>query len=393
MADAAAASAMVQDLNRLKEELPEEKKNGNIGKMISHIINLAQNGWSFYQVQTKLQKTIDEVEAVGQLRDKVERMFDEVWAELKNCEQAADPQGNGSILNRAKQGIISVLNYVAKNGPETMKKHLYDHFDSSPEEFYQHVEQTSTINEHEETTKLILDGMRSYHQTESDKMIINMTKESVTTAVSQFLKLYITWKEISSASNVIADSCELTMINKNLEEMKTSVTELLDHCKSNPNDSSLSLRVSMINTLFTSTLIMISNLRVTIDGHIQRLDLLADTSVVDGVANVANAAAQGYHLWNAWSNLSTFAKALGVGFVALFTGLAFGNFATSYHLSRSTLKDLRVKFKEAAHLQIQLQDLFRKATLAVKEVQCQCIKTRETGNARVDGIENLPKIN
>ena len=118
--------------------------------------------------------------------------------------------------------------------------------------------------------------------------------------------------------------------------------------------------VSKINMLSTSTLTKISNLRVTIDGRIQRLDLLADTSVVDGLANAVNAATQGYHLWQAWSNLTTFAKALGVVCVAWFTGLAFGNVKT-FQMSRSALKDLRDKFKEVANLQSQLEDLLDKA--------------------------------
>ena len=75
MADAEATSAIVQELKKLKEELPEEKKNRNIGKLIAHVI---ANVWSYYQVTTKLQSTIDELVAVGELRDKVERMLDEV---------------------------------------------------------------------------------------------------------------------------------------------------------------------------------------------------------------------------------------------------------------------------------------------------------------------------
>ena len=420
MADAEAVSAIVHEINHLLEELPEEKKNGNIGKMISYVL---KNVLSFHEVQTKLQMEIHEVAAVRKHREKVERMLNEAWAEAencvqleeqaadpqtnettlswvkqwiiralgwgesKNCEQAADSQANGTI-NRVKQEIIRVLNHVAENGPETMKKHLYDHFDSSPEEFYEHVEQTSTIKEHEETMKLISDGMRSYHETESDKMIINMTKKFAATAVGQFLKLYISWKEISSASNVIGDSCEITMINKNLESMENMVTQLLRLCESNPNYIRLNLTMSNINTRYTATLHMISNLKVNIDGRIQRLDLLADTSVVDGVASAANAASQVYHLSHEWSNLTTFPKVLGVVSVALFTVFAVANFKT-HQLSRSALEDLRVKLKEVAHLQIQLQDLLDKATLAVEaveEVQYQRMstQTRETGSARVE---------
>ena len=98
---------------------------------------------------------------------------------------------------------MPTLDYIAKKGPETMKKHLYDHFDSSPEEIYEHVEQNSTINEHEETTKLIKDVMRSYHETESERMIKKMNEEFTDftkIAVAQFLKLLFAWMEISFQS-------------------------------------------------------------------------------------------------------------------------------------------------------------------------------------------------
>ena len=78
---------------------------------------------------------------------------------------------------------------------------------------------------------------------------------------------------------------------------------------------------------------------------------------------------------------TSFTKVLGVVCAALNTLLGFGNFGTSYR-SSSTLKDLRVKFKEIFHLQKQLQDLHRNASQAI--AAAQSLEKRQTRD--IEGI-------
>ena len=293
MGDAGAASAMVLRLNHMIEALPEEKKNGNMGKVISYAANLEKNGWSSAQYHEQLQSNVDELKVVGHVVKEGDTMMHQVWA---TSERATGLQADDeTITKRMKQMIIDYLHYVEENGPKTMKKHLYDNFDSSPEEFYERVEQSGAINEHKNIAKSIAAGIKSYYQIESNKMITNMTTGFANSAVAQFVKFYFSWKEVSNVSYVIQDPFQFGLINNNLEVMEGMVTEVLDRCKSNPNDSGISQTVLRIDAMFTSTLSLISNLKVTFDGHIQCLNFLTDVSFVDGLVNVKDAATQGYH--------------------------------------------------------------------------------------------------
>ena len=98
--------------------------------------------------------------------------------------------------------------------------------------------------------------------------------------------------------------------------------------------------MALVNTLFNSTLGSVTTLRVTLDGHTQSLDVLADKSAVDGVVNALTATSQVYQLWYACRNLNSLLKLLGSASVAVFSGLACGNYR-SYKLSKDALKDLR----------------------------------------------------
>ena len=109
---------------------------------------------------------------------------------------------------------------------------------------------------------------------------------------------------------------------------------------------------------------------MTIDGHIQCLDLQADYSVVDGAVNLATAAThgQGFQLWHTWSDLSSITKGIGMASVAAFMGLAFANYKM-YQLSQDALKDLRKNLNEVNRLQNMLQDLHDQAAQVVEEME------------------------
>ena len=333
-ADARAAMA------RMRDELPEEERNGNVGKIITYALNFLQSGWSFRQAQ----RHVGELYALGQHVGNLEQLPEvgrEAIQEVCEFRQENSTQG----------WIESYLRHL----PKTIS--LDESFEA-PDEI-----PTATGN----TNKLILDSVKKYQQDRSNELITNMAIGSAVVAACQVLKLYMAWKKISEASNLLESKNEFTAINRNLERLQRMVVEFLDLCNGQPHDRSIAQRMMRINTLFTSTLAKISNLRVKIDGHIQRLDLLADYSAIDGVVNLTTAGTQAFQLWHTWEMLTSFTKAVATASVALFTVLGLGNFGT-FCLSRNTLKDLRKNLNEAVRLQDLLQDLHEQAAEAMSAI-------------------------
>ena len=329
---------------QLKDELPDDEKNGNMGKIITYIADLCQTGWSFRQAYENLGK----LSTLGMHLQTVRSMLDDMTRD-------------------SKQKILQVLEYQRKNCTEDLINHSYDKQGFSIMEFYEDIAR-GEITKHEETKDMILDSMKSFHQQESEKMISDMVTGSAFVAAFQSVKIYIAWKKISAASNVIEDRSEFDAIHKNLKKMEAMVTEFLDLCERKPNDGSVNRKMMRINTLYTSTLGKISNLRVKIDGHIQCLDLQADYSMVDGAVNLASAATQGFQLWHTWSDLSSITKGIGMASVAAFNGLAFANYKM-YQLSQDALKDLRKNLNEVNRLQNMLQDFHDQAAQGVDEME------------------------
>ena len=343
MEEAAAADAIAA-LERMRDGLPEEEKDGNVKKIITYILDLFQSGWTFRQAQ----QNVGELHTLGQQMRTIERKLEE-------------------LAEGGKEAILQALDFQKRNSTETMRSYYSDKLSFSLDELYDHVAEDK-ITKHDETKKLILDSLKSYQQERSNEVVTNMVKGSAFVAAFQAVKIYMAWKTISSASNVIMENRnEFNSITRNLERMEGMVTEFLDLCETNPTDSRVSQKMMKINTLFTSTLGKISNLRVKIDGHIQRLDLVADYSAIDGVVNAATAVTHGYQLWNTWANLSSQVKFLGSAMAAVFAGLAFANYK-QFSLSQKTLKDLRKDLNEVIRLQDMLQDLHDQAAQALSAI-------------------------
>ena len=343
MANCEASANSQAAMLRLKDELSDDEKNGNIGKIITYIADLCQTGWSFREAYQNLGK----LSTLGRHLEKVGRMLD-------------------NMTRDSKETILQVLDYQKKNCTEDMIKYCYDEQGFSLMELYKDIAQDK-ITKHEQTKEMILDAMKSFHQQESDKMISDMVKGSAFVAAFQSVKIYIAWKKISAASNVIEDRSEFDAIQKNLKKMEAMVTEFLDLCKGKPDDPSVNRKMMRINTLYTSTLGKISNLRVKIDGHIQCLDLQADYAMVDGAVNLATAATQVFQLLHTWSDLPSITKGIGMASVAAFMALAFGNYKV-YQLSQDALIDLRKNLNEVKDLQNMLQDLHDQAAQVVEEM-------------------------
>lgn len=325
-------------IERMRDQLPEEEKNGNVGKIITYMLDLLQSGWSFRHAQ----ENVGELCRLGQ--------------HIETLQQLPETGGEAILKvrefrkeNSTQEWIDSYLRHL----PEIIS--LDESFD----------EEDKITTDHENTNKLILDSVKRYHQNRSNEMITNMVTGSAWVAAFQALKIYMAWKTISKASNLIMENPnEFTTIDNKLQTMKSIVLEVLELCDRNPKDRSVSQKMMRINTLFTSTLGKINNLRVKIDSHIQRLDLVADYSAIDGVVNLATAGTQAFQLWHTWENLSSYTKSLAMASIVVFTVLGLGNFR-AFFLSQDTLKDLRKDLKEAIRLQHMLEDLHEQAAQAI----------------------------
>ena len=344
MANTKEAANTQAQLQKLKDALPDDEKNGNWGKLIAYVVDVFQGGWSLNAVRQNL----GELNTLGTHLQKVEGLLE-------------------NMTRDSKETILQVLRYLKNNCSKEVIAYICFNEGLSLMELYEKIEQ-GEISKHEQTKDMILDSMKSFHQQKSDEMISNMAQGSVVVVVLQLVKIWIAWKKISAASNVVENRSEFKAIQKNLEKMEAMVTEFLDLCKRKPNDRSVNRKMMKINTLYASTLGKISNLRVTINGHIQCLDLQADYSVVDGVANFVTAGAQALQVLLTWPNLFTVTKVMGVTSAVALTVISFAN-GKIYQLSQDALKDLRKSLNEVKDLQNMLQNLHDQAAQMVEEME------------------------
>lgn len=328
---------------RIRDKLSEEEKKGNGGKFIEYVYDVVHNdGWSFCQAQ----KHVREVCKLRQHEATLEQLPDVGEGAIQKVREFRKE-------NSSEEWSVSYLRHVS----ETLSTNQLD-------ELYEEVA-TEITTTNANTNKLVLDSVKQYTRQRSNELITDMVKGSASVTAYQALNIYMAWKTISKASNLILENeNEFHRINRSLERMEKSVVDFLRLCDGDPDDRTLYRKMMRISALFTSILDKITNLKVNIDGHIQRLDLLADNSVIDGFTNLATAVSQGYQLWHTWEKLSSFTKALAVASVAVFTFLGLGDFRTS-RLSRNILMDLRKDLNEAKRFQDMLEDLHEKAEEAV----------------------------
>ena len=332
------------ELRRVRDELPEEERKGNMGKILGYALSLYQNGWSFHQALTN----VEEIGTLGEHVGIIEAML-------------------GRITEDGKQAILRAVDYQTKNATEAMLEHYWDKLGCSLPELYERIAEDK-ITDHQKTKDVILNAIKDFQKKEYNKVIKDMVYGSAFVAVFQCVKLYMAWKTISSASNLIdCNRNEFSTINSKLQRMEQLVTELVDICKRDPKNRDILLKMGRINTHFNSTLSKMSNLQIKIDGQIQRVDLMADYIVADGVGNLLIAATQGFQLCNNWNILTSSTRGLALTSIAVFTGLAVAN-AGAYVLSQQNLKTLRRDLNEAVRLQNMLQDLFEQAEQAFHKV-------------------------
>ena len=331
-------------IQRMRDELPEEERKGNMGKILGYVIDLCQSGWSFRQALSN----VGEICTLGEHIETIEAML-------------------GRITEDGKDAILRAVDYQKKNATEAMLEYCWNELGISLLELHERIAEDK-ITDHQKTKEAILNAIKDFQKKESNKVITDMVYGSAFVAVFQCVKLYMAWKTISNASNLIdSNPNEFSTINSKLQRMEQLVTELVDICKRDPKNRDILLKMGRINTHFNSTLSKISNLQIKIDGQIQRVDLMADYIVADGVGNLLIAATQGFQLCNNWNILTSSTRGLALTSIAVFTGLAVAS-AGAYVLSQQNLKTLRRDLNEAVRLQNMLQDLLEQAEQAFHKV-------------------------
>lgn len=326
--------------------LPEGERTGNKGRIFVYVLELFQSGWSLRQAA----RNIGELSTLGQHLERIEGILNK-------------------LADDGKEAILEALDYQKRNCTDALNNEYYNQYGCTLDEIYDSISVAEDrCNRHDETKQKILDTIKSYHQEESNKAITNMAKTSTVVVAFQAVKIYLAWKQISEATNVVKDPNKFTQINRNIAKMEEMVTELLDLCERDPTDRGLDRKMTLFNSLFTSTLGKISDLKIDINGHIQRLDLVADHAAIDGAVNLVTAASQAYQLWHTWESLTSFTKTIGMASTIAFGVLAAGN-ATTFFLSREKLDELRKDLNEAVRLQGMLEDLHDQASQAFEDLR------------------------
>ncbi|PFX22431.1 hypothetical protein AWC38_SpisGene13063 [Stylophora pistillata] len=331
-------------MKKMRNELPEEERDGNMGKILGYIADLCQSGRSFQQALTN----VGDISTLGEHIETIKDMLE-------------------NITEDGKEAILRAVDYQKRNASEAMLEHCRNQFGFSLPELRERIAENK-ITDHQKTKDAILNAMKDFQKKESNKAITDMVYRSGPIAVFQFVRLYMSWKTISSASNLIeSNPHSFSMISGSLQKMEQRVIELVEICERDPKNPKILKKIVVINSHFTSISSQINSLHIKIDGQIQRVNLMADYATVDGVVNLATSMTQGFQLLQLWDKLNSFTKGFGVVSVAVFMGFTAAN-AGTYVLSQQTLETLRRDMKEAVDLQNALQDLFEQAEQACNKV-------------------------
>ena len=330
----------VSQLEELNEQLPDDEKKGNIGKVLNYILAAVKAGWSLKRAFLDVESLRD----VKHYKKEVGQLFDKLIQENSQCNQKVEDK----LAECANKWSVSSL-WSSSDKCSDLKDIL----------------QRNAGNV-EKVRDEVLNAIDEHHRSECNKVIQDMVKGSALIAAFYAVKLYIAWKKVSAASNVIKDKNKFRQIEYNIKELGEMVAGLVTICSTNPKNEGINDRMTLITSTYTVTLGLISDVRVKIDGHIQSLDLLGDVAAVDSAMSFATAAAHGYEVWSAWNNLERLTKGVGVATTAIFTFFGLAN-AYTVVVTRQQLKQLREDFNRVNSFKCELDELYTKARRAIAE--------------------------
>ena len=316
---------------QMKYELPEERKQGNIGKMIKEIESRMKSEprFFFYQPLEDLDKLIT--------LDKY------MWNFKRNLGDIAWADSTEAMLPRARVYVESSHKKMSELSEE--------------------------IKHDKMTKEPITASEKSFHQQEREKMIPKTLTGMATLMVFQCAEMYLAWNKVSAAINVKEDPNEFTKINQEVEKIAGKVTEFCNvQWQRSQNIRSVFRKLRRINNLYRSTMSKISRLKVEMKGEIHCLGLQRNQSWQEGMANLHSSATQAQQLSKDWSDLHPLMKAFQVGYAVFHVALAYKEYQR-YRLSEDALEGLRNKLLEVNCLQDKLQDLLDKAEEVYEEME------------------------
>ena len=177
-------------------------------KILKYVLELCQSGWSFRQAL----KNVGEICTLGEHIDTIEALL-------------------GKRTEDGKEAVLRAVNHQKKNASDALLQHYWDKLGCSLPELYENVAEDK-ITDHQKTRDAISNAIKDFQKKESNRVITDMVYASALVAVFQCVKLFMAWKTIPSASNLIESKPnDFTVINSKLQRMEQLVTELVDLCE------------------------------------------------------------------------------------------------------------------------------------------------------------------
>lgn len=186
----------------------------------------------------------------------------------------------------------------------------------------------------------ILKKLSSIESIESSKLVAMVTFEGIAVMILEYVFLTRSFLTLSAAENVSKNEQAFTKINENLVTIQMKIEEINNLFGTDPKSRHIDTKLSRINLLFTNVWTKISELEVEIEGRLQSLKSIFNTSgertLENAFATLVSAAQLGF----TWSSLNLFSAVLGAGVMAMRVGALVGNVAV-HIISKEQLKAIK----------------------------------------------------
>ena len=320
---------------QMKYELPEERKQGNIGNIMKDIESrMKSEPGSFFH------HPLEDF-------DKLITLDKDMWTFKRSLGNMTEEESIEAMLRRVESKYKKM---------SVEQRRLFEE-----------------IKHDKMTMEQMMASVKSFHQQERKKMIPDALKEMAALVVFQFVNVYMAWNGVSDAIDL--DEYEITRINQEVEKIELLVNQFCGlQGQSSQDIRSAFKKLKRIKNLYRSTLRRINSLKVEINGETQRLGLQRDQSYRASMANFDRAATQAQGLWENWSDLPPMMKALQGVSAVFYAVLSCNDYQTSWR-SQHSLKVLRNKLREVNRQQDILQDLLDQAEEAYEEMEDEMQKS------------------